>query len=163
MLALAAFGIGVLVGLCLPVRVEIRPNGKGSLVNPRRLLRSTSLGVTLVVLALLANMVAGLLLLTTRADVREQSDRLEDLTACQERYNREQGEALDARNAVSARTLRIEARLWRNLRAVLSEPIETTSELLETIDAYLAALDRVRAARNANAYPDPDACRRLTP
>jgi hypothetical protein len=161
---IAGFVVGVAVGAMLRETFNLARTGKGSLVTVSRpLARSRTAGVVLVVLALLVNGILGFSLIFTRADVSDQSRKLEELTACQERYNRAQGEALTARDRANRTLTVLEANLWRDLEQSLARTSPGTGEIVATIRTYRTALAKVQRTRAANPYPDPDLCRRLTP
>lgn len=120
---------------------------------------------TLIILTLLGNLLVGVLLITTRAQLDDQGrasvadrERVSDLGVCVAGQLRDLGTVLDERQTPNDRAIRIERELWRELRAVLLSPNGTLPEITAAISAYLDALDELQSTRAGTPYPDPDRC-----
>ena len=180
LVGLAGFAAGVVAGILLRDAFEILSNGKGYLVDSsrslaRRATRSRTFGISLVAAALVANLLVGFLQITTRAEVAEQSRELAALSACQERYNRAQGQTLTGRDESASSITAAEIALWSDYLATFELALEADNagdaarleelqvRFADRIRAYRDELREINATRTRNPYPDPDLCRRLVP
>jgi hypothetical protein len=177
-LASVSFVVGIMVGVLLRDAFEIARTGKGFLMSQARTTgrrlrvgRRPSLrtvGIGLIVASLHVNAAVGFLLLGTRA-------RVDNLTSCIERYNRENGDARDTRDAVAKSITTAEIVLWEAYVDAFDEAIAADSagdeetvarlqtEFRDRAARYAKDLRKLNATRYANPYPDPDLCRRLVP
>lgn len=170
------FVAGVIVGILFRDAFEIARTGKGFLMSTgRRVILSRQLGIALVCLALAANALVGFLLISTRADLEENETRDAERLACQERYNRRQGEAIAPRDEAARKITAAEVDLWSDYletfelareadsRGDVARLEELQVEFADRIRAYRDDLRGINATRSSFPYPDPDLCRRLVP
>lgn len=175
---LLSFLAGIAVGLVLPIRVRasslfglLRMSNNDHVNTPRRRPQiSRRIMLTAVTVALAANALVGFLLIVTRVQVDAGDAERDRFAACTEDYNRQQGEALAARDDAFEAATATEIELWREYVRLYELASKDPSRIpaaqaafAGTVRDHVERLAKAQATRTAHPYPDPALCRTLVP
>lgn len=157
-----SFALGVLVGYEVRALTH-RRHAAGDTAPVRSLIewahvRPRTVGLTLIGIALAANIATGAALIVTRAAVADRDSREAVRIACQGEFNRVVGERLQQRERAAADATDAELDLWRSIAAAAERDDLTGERLQVLIEEYLGELRSLNRERASNPFPPGNYC-----